>query len=401
MAALSIRSALGQIEQALHRVLRWKLLALRATVADLPALRALSTQASGANGTPEFTPVFVTSTGTRWEWISSSLVADDGVSTVKPTDVAVTAAGRWIATTSTTQTGYLAAVNYWQGETRKKEFQARILASRPSIAIVWESADNTERSTVPGAIYDYPCRFSIWCVDENLRDGYQAIFGSAYTYDANHPGAIAILGDVKKTLADENKRQVGAGSVTCNALDFAGGVKVIVIGAEDVEDADLAERVIVLSLGVEVIGSVENPDAAAEHQTITSVYGQAEIVELHQQATLDPKNCLTSLGAYQFSPQMGLAATPTAGAALIANVAVSSSPAMNTFAAFTDTYCDLNPNGTFTYVAVTNRNAAPALTVGALRVGVVITDGAGIIAFQLIAATAANFGAANRFVPVP
>ena len=401
-SSLAFATALSQIEQALHRVIRWKLLALTTTVADVPTLRAYATQTASGNALPEYAAIFVSSLGTaglRVEWISSSTAADDGATVFRPTDtVATNAAGRWLVTTSTTATGYLSAVNYWQGESKKEEFKSRILAVTPSVAIVWESSDNDPRSTVSGAIYDYPCRFSIWCVDQNLRDHYEAMLGSAYSYDAAHPGAMRIMGDVKQLLANENKRLV-VGSSTGNALDMAGGIKTISVGGEDVEDADLAERWIVLSLGVEVIGSVENPDVASEHVAVTSVYVQPNLTELHGASKFDLANYVTS--GYLFAPQAGFTATPTPGVATIASISVASSPVARTFAAASDTYCDLLPSGTIAYVAVGNGGGVPAVTATALRLGLVVTDSLGIIEYDPIAATSIAWGGNNKIIPHP
>lgn len=399
MATLAFSSALIQIERALHRVIRWKLLALTSTVATAAALRAVTTRGSDgtANGLPEFAAVFVTSLGVRVEWISAATNADDAATWFKPTD-AGSEPGRWQVTTSTETGGYLVAVNYWQGETKREEFKQRILAAAPSVAILWESSDNDPRSTIPGAIYDYPCRFSIWCVDTNLRDHYEALLGSAYSYDSAHPGAMQILGDVKKALADENKRRV-AGSSTGDALGLEGGVKVIKVGGEDVEDADLAERWIVLSLGVEVIGSIENPDADSEHVAVTSVYVQPKRTVLNQQSEFDDENYVQS--GYLFTPQSGLTQTPTTGSAIIAGAVVASSPASRTFAALSDTYCDLNANGAITYVAVVNGGAVPDVTDDALRLGCVVTDSLGIVEYRPIAAVSAAWGSPYRAYPEP
>lgn len=398
MTALAFNTALSQIEQALHRVIRWKLLALTATVADVAALRAFVTQTASGNALPEFAAVFVTSLGYRVEWISSSLTADDGASVFKPNDVGAGVKGRWHITTSKQTGGYLVAVNYWQGETKKSEYKQRILAAAPSVSILWESSDNDPRSTVPGAIYDYPCRFSIWCVDTNLRDHYEAMLGSAYAYDAAHPGAMQIVGDVKKLLSDENKRLV-TGTQTCNALDFGGGVKLILVGGEDVEDADLAERWIILSLGVEVLGSIENPDDPSEHVDVTEVYVQPNLTDLNAQSEFDPLNYVVS--GYLFVPQSGLTQAPTTGSAKIAGVAVSSSPIAHVFTAYSDTFCDLKPDGTIAYQVAPNGGAEPALTASALRIGKVVTDSLGILEYVPIAATLAAFGDAWKVIPQP
>jgi len=49
-----------------------------------------------------------------------------------------------------------------------------------------------------------------------------------------------------------------------------------------------------------------------------------------------------------------------------------------TFAATSDTYRDLKPDGTWTYVAVAAGSKPPPVTSGALRVAVTTTDGASI-----------------------
>jgi hypothetical protein len=266
MPALSFNTALREIERSLHRAIRWQLLALAGTVSTVADLRAVGTQSNGQSATPPFTPYFVSAVGLRYEWSRASVDLDDGVKVIQPADVAAGAPGRWLRTTSSSTGGYLVAVNFWQGETKKAEFQSRVFSVSPSVAIIWESSDNDPRSTTPGAIYDYPCRFSIWCIDENLRPDYEAFFGSPYDFDVLHPGAIQILGDVKQLLADENKRLVQAGDPDSGILSLSGGAKIVKVLGEDVEDADLAERVMVLSLGIEVIGSIENPDSPAEHQ---------------------------------------------------------------------------------------------------------------------------------------
>ena len=116
-SSLAFNTALAQIEKAIHRVIRWKLLALTATVADVPTLRAYATRSGSGNALPEYTAVFVSSLGAvglRVEWVSSSMATDDGAAVFRPTDtVASNASGRWLVTTSTTTSGYLSAVLQW------------------------------------------------------------------------------------------------------------------------------------------------------------------------------------------------------------------------------------------------------------------------------------------------
>ena len=390
MAALTFRTALAQIEMALVRTLRLALLA-RETVADVAALEAVLVL--GESGQPTVTdgqPIFVTAKGKNYQWSRSSEAVHDGDTVVRPAEVVVTQPGRWLLTASGVVTGYLKAVNYWQGETKKKEFQSRILAERPSLAVVWEGSDNSPRSTIPGAIYDYPCRFSVWCIDENLRPDYEVMLGSGYSSDASHPGVIAILGDVKAALADENKSRT-------DKLGLGGGVKLVALGAEDMEDADLAEKVMVLSLNVEVIGSIENRDADSEHQAVNSVYVQPQLGAANERGARDADNYVVS--GLRVFPQVGLTATPTAGAVVVAGVEVPVTPAAHTFTAFSDTYLDVNAAGAITYVAVGNDDTEPAVTSGAIRVARIVTDGLGIVMYVPITSTARDFGEPFKALP--
>jgi hypothetical protein len=399
-SSLSLRTALTSIEQALHRVIRWKLLKLTATVPTPAALRGVPTLgAGGTNSVSAFRAVYVTSLAKRVEWSIASSATDDGTTVFKPNDRASNLRGRWLITESTETGGYLTAVNFWDGETSREQFQARISAARPSVAILWEKSKNDPRSNIPGAIYDYTVEFTIWCIDENLRPRYEALFGSDLSSDSAHPGVIAILGDVKKALADQNKRVVDQDDDESGPLSLGGGVKVVAIGAETMEDADLDGRVMIMGLGVTVYASVENPDSSGEHVAVTSVYGAPKLTALNQQTEFDQYNYV--INGFQFEVQSSLTATPSAGSAILSGAVVSGAPSATTFTEYQDTYCDLSASGTLSYVAVANNFAEPDLTSGMLRVGMVTTDSIGITAYQPIAATSYAFGSGWRAVPYP
>lgn len=400
--ALTFRRALAEIEQALVRALRLGLCE-RLTFADTIEARAFNGLGpSGTHRIPTDRLAYVTGAGYAYEWSPTSTATDGGGSgsaVIKPSDIAPSAPGRWLRTSSTVSSGYIKAVNYWQGETARQEFQSRIYAAQPSVAVVWEGSDHRSRSTIPGAIYDYPVTFSVWCVDNNLRPNYQAMFGPTHTGDSAHPGVISILGDVKSVLADENKKTYIAGSTTSGILGLGGGVKVVQLGAEAMEDADLAERVMVLSLSVTVVASVENPDEASEHFTATSVYMQPNLTELHDQTELDADNCV--IEGLAFTPGASLTAAPSNGAAMIAGVEVwsPSGPPAHTFTAERDTYYDFKTDGTFVYKPTMRDGAAPSVTANAIRVGVVTTDSLGIVSARYIAAVSGPFGDPYKAAP--
>lgn len=62
-------------------------------------------------------------------------------------------------------------------------------------------------------------------------------------------------------------------------------------------------------------------------------------------------------------------------------VTVNSVPS-HTFAINSDTYVDVDVNGNVSYSAVSNSSASPALVANSIRLGIVVTDGTGIIAIN-------------------
>lgn len=387
--ALSLATALIDIDRALWNTIRRNLQTCQ-TAATIAALRALTTQGASGSDKTAGQLVYVTAAGVRYEWSKTSTAADDGAGIIKPTDVTGSNPGRWLATTATATSGNVVRVVFWNGETHAKEWKERIVAERPAIGIVWESSSNNPRSTIPGAIFDYETRWSIWCIDENFRLDYEALLGSDWSFDSAHPGAMRLLGDVKKLLADENKKDARIGLGT-------GDVKIIQVGDEDVEDADSAERVMILRLGITVIASVENPDAASEHVTVSDVRVQPDFGHDNQQTAFDRDNYVIS--GFRVFPQMGFTATPAAGSIVIGGVTVAVTPALHTFGSHAETYMDIAATGAITYVAVEAGSDEPAQTASTIRVARIVTDGSGIVSWEPHTAQAAPFGDAYGVVP--
>lgn len=390
---LTLATALTNIEQALQRVIRLDLQQRRSAVATIAALRAVPAQGASGPAIKDGDPLrYVTAVGACYDWSAFSSAVDNGTSVIRPTDIDAGKPGRWLLTTSTVTSGYLKSVILWNGEFRRKEFESRIYADRPCVAIMWEGSRNAQRSTVAGAIFDYEARFTILCVSANLRDEQQTVYGSAISAEAAaDPGAVTILGAVKKTLADENKR-------ADEKLDLGGSVKQINLGEEGIEDVDLDERRAIISLDVSVMCSIENADdAATEHKDVDAIYAQAHRVVLNEQAEFDDDNYVAS--GYTFAAG-ALTQTPASGSAVVGGITVSSAPAQRTFGARTDTYRDLKLDGTFAYHEVANGLDEPDVTTGALRVGVTVTDSTSVIYDRMIAATKAAIGPNNE-IPTP
>ncbi len=404
MSTLSIRTALTQVERALQQTIILGLQKRAAAVASIAALRAVATRTAGGNvELLQFDLQPVTSPLSVWIWYPFSTATDDGADVVRPTDVPTGEPGRWLRADNPQtfaphpnidptperldeiQSGYLNRVILWNGEFRKKEFEARILAYRPCVAIAWNAAQNTQAGTFQGNIFEYPTTFEVMVCSANLRPEQESFYGGGTAADtAEDPGAIRILGDVKQLLADANKYTPRMAQT---------GVQRVVILEEDVVDVDLDERKAIVSLMVRVESTVINADPSSELEDLTSIYTQPELTHLNAAEAFDPDNYVVGYGSFAITSAFGLNATPAVGSAYLDGTLISAYAApIHTFDAGADTYRDLVAGPAFAYVAVPAGTDEPAVTADALRVAVTTTSATSVIADRYLAAVATDFG---------
>jgi hypothetical protein len=254
LADLTFRTALTLTERAVFNAVNRALRKRLSPVADVAALRAAVTRGSGAVGyqRSDHELVYVTSQAVCYEWSTASQAADDGDLVVKPTDAGTT--GRWLKTASAVQAGYLVDVRLYEGEKTEAELLDRLLGQRPSVAIRWESTENTPKSQVAGALYRSDVQFDLWAVSSNLRGGAlpEAVVGSDVAAEfAADPGVNAVVGDVKQALAGKTGEELGQA-----------GISYCEIGAEEPVYRSLAERRFVSSVKLVVHTTVHNTDEA-------------------------------------------------------------------------------------------------------------------------------------------
>jgi phage gp37-like protein len=381
---LLLEQSIAQVEQALLDTIT---LALRhrASVADLDALRARSTR--GAGGGPARSDrdlVYVASVANAYGWVQASAGADDGDTVITPLDGGPT--GRWIKATSPVRlagvriaslpTGYLKVVVLHNGDFSDDVLRARIYGQAPCVAIHFAGEDHTPLSQIPGALYGYTLRFELWSVSRNYRDGPGAAIGSPIPAEAaRDPSVMKIHGALKKLLAGQDLGQPG--------------IKYIEIGQGRLEEADESERVFVMSLGIEVRGSIHNADAPIELTRPSEIDVQKSFASPGDAGLFDDTSYVVS--GLEVPLGMGFTKTISAGSAFIGDAPVNVPQYVATFAPSSDTYRDLLPTGAWVFAAIAAGNDPPPVAPGALRIGVTTTDAYGVVADRFIASVNAPY----------
>jgi phage gp37-like protein len=408
MSTLSLRTALTQIERAVQFTIILGLQKRPAAVASIAALRAVASRSPGGSvQLLQFDLQPVTEPLSVWLWYPYSTAADNDSTVVQPSDVPVGEPGRWLIADNPQkfaphpdvdpvperldeiQSGYLNRVILWNGEFKRKEFEERILAYRPCVAIAWNASQNNQAGTYAGNITEYPASFEILICSQNLRPEQESIYGGGTAADtAEDPGAIRILGDVKQLLADAGKY---------DPILAQAGIQRVVLGDEDMVDVDLAERKAVLSLMVKVEATIINIDPPSEVIDLDGIDTQPELTQLNDADEFDPDNYVVTYGSFAITPGFGLSATPAEGSAYVDGTLVDAYAApLHTFDANSDTYRDLvidpDDGPEFVYVTVQAGCDEPDVTADALRVAVTTTSATSITADRYLAAVSTTFG---------
>lgn len=390
--SLLIDQSIAQLEQVLLDAITFGLKKIKLTSADAAALRAVPTMGAQTPLYQDEDLVFVTANGNKYRWSQASTSADDGDLVVKPTDAAAT--GRWLKVVTTLlfddltvvskTDGPLKNVVLHNGDFDEEVLKSRIYGKRPCVAIHFAGERHVPISQISGALYDYRVRFELWSVSSNYRDKFEAAIGSPIPAEAaDDPGVMKIHGLVKKLLAGKEGEELGQT-----------GVKKIELFEGELIEAREAERLFVMSLGVEIQAAIHNPDNPAVLVTPSEIDVQRNIVQAPgpKQFT-DTSDCVTQ--GLDVPQQIGFAGTVNAGAALVGTTPVAVIATANTFAASSDTYRDLTPAGTWVFTAVALRAMPPAPLAGNLRVGVTTTDEVGIVNDAFLCSVEEPYPAAN------
>lgn len=383
MSELLFEDSLAQIEIALVMeisfALRRNSLPPAATL-TLAALRQAPTNEGGSPRRTNLDMVYVAELSSRFYWWQFSTAADDGATVIKPSDGM--ANGRWLIVSSSLKykgvplaqitDGVFKEVILHNGDFNFKTLKERVYGRAPCCAIHFAGEKYKAKSQIPGALYDNRVNFEIWAVSRNERDRFEAAVGSPVAAEfAEDPGVMRLYGKLKAFLAGSN---LGLGGTS--PTDYS-GIANVEVTEGDLDYSDLEERVFVMSLHIEVRGSLANPDQAAELEQLARIDAQRNQASVGQSGRFDLTNCITS--GLDMPSGIGFSKVIAGGTAVIAGVTVTAAPFTRTFTDSVRTYRDLKPDGTWAFVELAAGQDDPPVTAGALRVGLTVTDAAGVI----------------------
>lgn len=387
--ALDIRTSQDQLEDLVRDSILFALGKRVASVASVAALRAFVTR--GMTGTAldndSLANVVVSGSVTAaYRWNTESTLADNGTSVIKPTDV--TASGRWLRWTANARfvpviggnsyalneivDGPILQVIVLDKADNEDDITRLISGQVPSVIIEATNDKPTDYQLNTGSRWNTEYYFKISVITQNLRDRRQATHG--WTAD-DMVGANKLDGFIKSLLAGTNL-----------SADETGIRNVQVGGGENWYSGETRRRII-RTREYTFQTTEELPAAPNDAVPLEGIDFQEQLTDLGQNPAdpgIDPDNEIT-LGM-TVALGVGLTKTVVAGTAFFDGDEVTYAGESHTFTASRDTYRDLNPDGTMTFVEALY-DYVPELTADAMRIGMTRTDGSGVISDIVIATT--------------
>jgi hypothetical protein len=392
--ALDVRTAQTALENAVHDAILYAFGHRLPAAATVAALRALTTRGASSSQRGPDDLINVESGGAvvrAYRWTPLSGAADNGTTVIKPDDVSGN--GRWVAWTSPLRiartvggdsaalhelkSGSIRRVIVLDRDVDKDEMTNLLTGESPAVAIEAKGDVPEDLTQDSGYKWDARYDFTVYCVAENLRGDREAAQGSAVTGDTD-PGANDVDGLIWALLG---------GTQLYSVLD---GIRNVQVGRGDNWVSDLAQRRVIRSREYTVLATVEYPAAPNDAGPLESMYVQEQAAALGEQTSADVANHIAS--GLTVSLGVGLSKSIAAGTAYIAGQLVTYVGELHTFGASVDTYRDLNPDGTFSFVEAPLDAEEPDVTLGALRIGVTRTDGSSVTDDRFIASSAIDFG---------
>jgi hypothetical protein len=388
------------IEQALLDTLRLAFLQ-RQTVADVAHLQALDVSA-GYDGML----CFVTAVGLVYELRMFSGAAQSLPTIAQPTTAPAPYTGaRWIQSTSQVHygpnhltplnartAGYCKVIDLFRGQGGTDEAMLALLETKPSMLLLWQSTEPGPASAgYPGSYYAPTHTYAVWCVSENDRGAPWAVWGDPVVVD---PGANGMAAQVEYLFAGLSGSEPGAprGNLGLKGLLWCE------MGATTLIMEDVFQRIFITSTQIKVYCRFACPDEDLVHMPPAAIFVEDRIAQTGASADFDSQNYVAQ--GYMFpAPQSGRAIAYPASVAVVGGTPVSSTPAGHTMPAKSLTYRDLNPDGTFTYLATALGQDPPPVTAHALRVGVTTTDATNIVYDQILCSCSLSYRASHQVVP--
>lgn len=385
-SSLNVVSNIRVVQEALLDVLS---LAFQKREPEQPDLAALAT-AFVPQLLKDRALVYVISEDRVYRWDRYSTLPDDGLDVIAPVPAISPDAGRWLRVSSSVnfgpnsflplqsrRQGYCKTVLLYRGDESDEQMEEAIYGQKPALLLEWLSDDPQPWSLYAGALYKDAHQLNLFIVSECLRGTPSGPWGSPLAAEAaTDPGIDEMIGQIRKVLAG-----VPLGIKNLEHVELGPARKV---------EERLAERLFIYSLSFTVRTNFFIPDedlipAAIQVSPRLADQGPSE-------PDFDPLNYVAQ--GYLVPPGAGLTRSYGTGIAFIGGTSLSSTPAPVTFAPSSDTYRDLRPDGTFTYLAVERNAKPPPLTAGALRVGRTRTTATDIESDTWLCSSSLAYGAA-------
>lgn len=199
------RSAPEAIARQLVTQLQLKLGIRLATVATIAELRALATTALDDRGAIAAECVYVTEQGVSFRWNRMDSTADDGRLVVRPSDVDISAYGRWIRAPfrDFERRFYVRHVQYVHNGSRRKDLEELASGKHPSLFVSYVSKSPRELSGCRGALQEDNFTYRIRAISANWRGEPSASLGSETPGEEDFdPGATNIIADVEQFIRE-------------------------------------------------------------------------------------------------------------------------------------------------------------------------------------------------------
>lgn len=371
-------SIIGDVEAALVSLFRYGL-GWRYTVADLTALGALQPTVLADKAL-----AFVTGNG-LFEWSATSTATANGSTIAAAASSPLR--GRWLKLTTSWQygaggtnlaavpTGYLRQCEAYSADDGPDAAIDRVMAGCPSVLVSFQGDDPESASLLPGTLYRDKLDFQILIVSSNLRGKASATQGSPISGES--VGAYRIIGDLRRLLCSNTEGLIEGATRT-------------EIGAARLEFEDLDRRLFVHSMSVRVTASFSIDDEDLIDAAIRAIPKWVGTDE----APFDKLNYVADGLTLDEAPGAGtgLSRNVVSGSAVVGGVAVSPVLVAATFDPSTDTYRDLDSNGTWHFSIVAATSEAPSLAAGRLRVAYTRTDASDVVADRQLCSFAVPIG---------
>jgi len=393
---LDARTAQNALEDALHDAILFAL-GERIKFSDIASLRAQTTQ--GTSGGVQFTEdtlavIYVGGVVTAaYRWSPLSTANDDGNNVIKPNDTS--ANGRWVKWTSALRiapvvngpsyylnelpSGPLKRVIVLDKSLTDEEIFALMNGTVPAVFIEADGDLPEEEILQTNRLWKTNFLFVISVLAQNLRGEREAAQGSSLSGDPAL-GANGIDGLIKSFLKGPLLNRI------------VPDIRDVRFGHASNSTSALAQRRVIRQRQWTVLATEQNPPAPGDEVPAEDITAQPQLTALGQQSSFDQQNFLVN--GISVIVGIGLVKNIKAGSAMVGGLLVNYAGQSYNFPANRDTYRDLNPNGTLTLTSVPNGDPAPAVTPGALRVGMTSTDGSGTTFDGYIAAQKDDYNGA-------